>query len=141
MSTLPRKGTQFCLTVAGAMLAQLLIRRVGSKQIAFTENAFWRCSIASKCYSLSPVKDRTSQVCRTALNLHTFAYRIQSATGSLNRTEISPLMKGFVSSFKGNALWLSLHCLCICFQMPDCSNIFLRGRQKRYSSINVIFNG
>lgn len=123
-----QKGTQFCLTIAGAMLAQLLIRRVSSKQIAITENAFWRCTIASKCCSLSPVKDRTSQACRTALDLHTFAYRIHSARGSPIRTEISPLMKGFESSFAGNASHislsgLSLHSFCLCFQISDCCPI------------------
>lgn len=85
------------------MLGQLLIRRISSKQIAFTENAFWRRSIASKCYSLSPVKERTSRACRTVLDLHTFAYRIHSARCLPHRTGNSPLMKGFVSSFKGTA--------------------------------------
>lgn len=96
-----QKGTQFWLTVAGAMLAQLLIRRVTSKQIAVAENGLWHCSIASKCSSLSPLKDRTSQACRTARDLHAFAYRIHSTTCAAKRTEESTLLKGIVSFFAG----------------------------------------
>lgn len=98
-----QKGTQPCVTDAGAMLAQLLIKRVSSKQIAITANAFWRCTTTSTYCSYSSVKEATSQARCTARKLHTFAYKIQPTMSLPIRTETSPLIKGYASSFAGNA--------------------------------------
>ena len=98
------KSTQPCVIDAGAMLAQLLIRRASSKQVAITANAFWRCTTStSKCCSCPPVKDTPSRASRTTRELHTFAYKIQPTMVLPMLVEISPLMKGYVSPFAGNA--------------------------------------
>ncbi|KAG0617075.1 hypothetical protein M758_5G161400 [Ceratodon purpureus] len=81
------------------MLAQLLIRRVSSKQTAISANVLLRCtSTSSKCCPCSPVKETTSRASRTTRELHTFVYKIQPRMG----LPIRPLMKGYASSFAGN---------------------------------------
>lgn len=126
--TCDQKGTWPCVIDTCTMLAQFLIRRISSKQIAIVPNTIWHCTTTTNSRSCLPFKDKISGAC-CSIQLRTFVYKIQSSKGLFICNETSPLMKGCVKSFRGNHLNKLLsgsrfHHLLLCFQMLDCNDVF-----------------